>query len=256
MAFLLNKRHSFVKGAEGIFPTSTAILLASDPVNTSYFGTPVIMLIVNIVCLDIMMKSYRSHNATTTMFAVATYLSLGSMVQYAFLPFMLVYPLMAIMTKVMRFKEMVAYLMGLVAPYWVALGFGVISFADFRIPGFLAGIPADAGGLMLFIYISIGILALLGLLMTLNNAMLIYSGNLRVRTFNNMINLLGTACLICMLADFDNFMAYTSTFCFAVAVQIANFFAIRNIRRSSVWFWSLLSLFIVIFMLMVIDTTS
>ncbi len=254
LAVIFNKKHSFVKSTEALLPTAMAVILASNPVNTSYLGTPVVMLIVNLVCLDIMMKSYAAENATTSMFAVATYISLGSMVQYAFLPMMVIYPLMALMAKILRIKEAVAYLMGLVAPYWVALGLGLISFSDFRIPQFLANLPNANGNYLLMVFISLSTLALVGLMMTLNNAMLIYAGNMRVRTSNNMINLLGFACGICMLIDFDNFGAYTSSFCFAVSVQISNFFAMRRIPQSPIWFWGLLSLFIALFIFMLIES--
>ncbi len=254
LAVIFNKKHSFVKSTEALLPTAMAVILASNPVNTSYLGTPVVMLIVNLVCLDIMMKSYATENATTSMFAVATYLSVGSMVQYAFLPMMVIYPLMALMAKILRIKEAVAYFMGLVAPYWVALGLGFISFSDFRIPQFLANLPNADGNYLLMVFISLSTLALVGLMLTLNNAMLIYAGNMRVRTSNNMINLLGFVCGICMLIDFDNFGAYTSSFCFAVSVQISNFFAMRRIPQSPIWFWGLLSLFIALFIFMLIES--
>lgn len=254
-AFFLNKRHSFVKGAEGILPTSMAVLLASNPVNTSYFVIPLLMLLVNLACLDSLMKSYRSRNATIPMFAVATYLSLGLTVQYAFIPMIVMYPFLAIIAKAMRTRETIAYLLGLAAPYWILMGFGIVTPEDFRIPQFLAIVPEYGSGYMLFVFISLGTLALTGLMMTLNNQMLIYSGNLKYRTFNNMINILGTVSLVCMLADFDNFQAYTSTFCFAAAVQISNFFAMRRIPKSSIWFWSLMSLFIAFYLLMIADSS-
>lgn len=248
-AFFLNKKFSFVKGSDVLLPVTLCILLSSNPANTSCFSTSIIMLIVNLICLDIMMRSYCSSNATTQMFAVATYLSVGSMIEYAFLPLMLVYPVMAIMTKVLRLKEILAFLMGLVAPYWVALGFGIVGFDDFRLPEFLTVMPDTGADFMIFVYVSLGIMALISLIMTLNNALLFYSGNTRVRTLNNIINLLGITCALCMLIDFGNFEAYTSTFCFASAVQMANFFAIRHIPRSRFWFWALMSLFILIFIL-------
>lgn len=254
LAFLFNKKHGFVKSTETLLPTAMAVILASNPVNTSYLGTPVVMLIVNLICLDIMMKAYNAENATTSMFAVATYLSVGSMVQYAFLAFILIYPIMAIMIKVMRVKEIVAYLMGLIAPYWVCLGFGIISFSDFQVPQFLVTLPYAEGNYLLMVFISLCTLALVGLMMTLNNAMLIYAGNMRVRTFNNMINLLGFSCGLFMIADFDNFGAYASSFCFAVAVQISNFFAMRRIPQSPIWFWGLLSLFMALFLFMLIES--
>ena len=254
LAFLINKKHSFVRSTEALLPTAMAVMLASNPVNTSYLGTPVVMLIVNLVCLDIMMKSYGTENATNSMFAIATYLSLGSMVQYSFLPLIVIYPLMAIMSKVFRLKEMVAYLMGLVAPYWVALGFGLVAFSDFRMPQFLVDIPNADGNYLLLVFISLCTLALVGIVMTINNAMVIYAGNMKVQTFNTMINLLGLTCGVCMLIDFDNFEAYASSFCFAVSVQISNFFAMRRLPQSPVWFWGLLSLFMALWLFMLIES--
>lgn len=254
MASLLNKKYSFVKGADSVLPVAMCILLASNPANTSCFDISVIMLIVNLICLEILMRSYCSANATTQMFAIATYLSLGSMVECGFIPFIILYPVMALMMKAFRIKELLAYLMGLVAPYWVALGFGLVEFSDFRIPQLLSVADVADGDFNFFVYLSLGCMALVGLMMTLNNALLFYKGNIRVRTFNNVINLLGVLCTVCMIVDFENFGAYVSTFCFAVSVQIANFFAIRNIPHSDRWFWGLLSFFILLYLLMLVES--
>lgn len=254
LAFLINKKHSFVRSTEALLPTAMTVLLASNPVNTSYLGTPVVMLIVNLVCLDIVMKSYGTENATNSMFAVATYLSVGSMVQCAFIPLIIIYPVMAVMSKVFRLKETVAYVMGLVAPYWVALGFGLVSFSDFRLPRFMAVMPDADGNYLLLVLISLCTLALVGIVMTINNAMVINAGNMKVQTFNNMINLLGLTCGVCMLIDFDNFGVYAPSLCFAVAVQISNFFAMRRLPQSPIWFWGLLSLFMALFLFMLIES--
>lgn len=252
MAFFINKKYTFVKGADVMLPVAMCVLLTSNPVNTSCFSPSVLMLIANLICLEIIMSSYHSRNATTEMFAVATYLSLGSMVEYGFLPLMLIYPVMAIMIKAMRIKEVLAYVMGLMAPYWVVLGFGLITIHDFKMPEFMTVAPTAGSDYMIFVYVSLGLLSLISLILTLNNALLLYSGNTQIRTYNNLINLLGVACVLCMLIDFDNFEAYTSTFCFTSAVTIANFFAIRHIPHSRAWYWSLLSLFILLFLLMLI----
>lgn len=252
-AFFLNKRFSFVRRSEALLPASMAVILAANPINISGWGSPLLMLLINLVCLDQMMKSYHSFNATAPMFGVASWLSLGSMMEYGFLPLVAVYPLIGVMMKSFRLKEAIAYMMGLAAPYWVALGFGLVKFSDFRLPDLHMGAPEADGGLMLWIYTSLGILALLSLIAMLNNAMLIYAGNMRVRTCNNAINLLGAACFACMVADSDNFGVYVPTFCFTSAVQIANFFAMRKIPHSLSWLWSVLSLFILCFLIMLLS---
>lgn len=252
-AFLLNKQYSFVRRNESILPASLAMLLAANPVNISYPGMGGLMLLINLLCLGIMMKSYHSHNATQQMFGVATWLSLGSMVQYAFIAFIPLYLIIAAMMKVVRLKECIAYLLGLLAPYWVAFGFGLISPKSLQLPEIDIMAPTAEGDLMLWIYISLGLLCLLGLFATLNNAMLIYAGNLRVRTFNNAVNVMGFASAICMMVDFDNFGVYAPTFSFASAAQISNFFTMRKIPHSNGWLWGVMSIFIFCYVMMVVS---
>ncbi len=251
-AFILNKRYSFVKGAEMMLPVSLCVLITSNPANTSCFNSSVAMLIVNLICLGNLMKSYHARNATTEMFAIATYLSLGSMVEYAFLPFLIVYPVMAIVIKAFRIKEFLAYLMGILAPYWVALGFGFITIYDFRLPEFMTMHPVEGGDYMILVYIGLGLMALISFIMSAQNALRFYSGNIQFRSFNNLINILGVVSTVCMVLDFDNFEAYCSSFCFTSAVAISNFFAIRHIPHSRGWFWSLLSLFLILFIIMLL----
>lgn len=249
---LLNKKYGFIRSADTAFPSLMAVTIASNPLMTSYLGTPALMLICNIICLAIMMGAYRSRNATHQMFAVATFISLGSMVQYAFIPLVAVYPLMAIMIKVARWREMLAYGMGLVAPYWIWCAFGLFTWSPFTMPQFQFALPDIGSNDDIFLMLlSLGALALIAFISSLNNVMLLFAGNSRVRTFNNMINALGLASFICMIFDFSNVAAYATTLCFTSSAQIANFFAIHQIPRSRIWLYTLLALFILFFILIV-----
>lgn len=249
-AMLINKTHGFIRTTDPMMPSAMAVIIASNPLLTTYLGTPTLMLAANIICLGILMGAYRVRNATHQLFAVATFLSLGSMVQYAFLPFVFIYPVLAMMIKAFRFKECMAYIMGLIAPYWVGLAFGLISPSDFSLPQFQLTLPDIGDGEDVFLMLlSLGTVAIIALLTSVNNAMLLFAGNNRIRIFNNMINTVGVLCFVCMVFDFTNVAAYASTFCFTASVQIANFFAIHRIPKSRMWFWIVLSVFIIYFLI-------
>ncbi len=97
-------------------------------------GTPglsTILLAANTAILSIAFTCFKQRNATRELFAIATILSLGTMVQYAFIFMIPAYIAIAASLKCLRFKETIAFILGLVAPYWVGVGLGIIPLSDF-----------------------------------------------------------------------------------------------------------------------------
>lgn len=232
-AFFLNRHFNFIRSTEPVLPAMFLVLAAANPWNDTHLCASTIICAVNLLNLAILFGCYKKQNATQDMFIIATFISIGSMCQYAFLPFIL--PIMAggMVMKAFRFKEFCALLMGLIAPYWVGIGFGLIPLPDITVPeisnlfnGYVA--PPD----LIALFLSIGIAAFIGLLLGINNSIKLYAGNSRVNALNMTISLMGLTTMICILVDFTNMMAYLSTLYFTVAVQIANLCALWTIKRE------------------------
>jgi hypothetical protein len=232
-AFLLNRHHNFIRSTEPVLPAMFLVLAASTPWTDTYLSTSTILCAVNLVAISILFPAFKSRNATQEMFVIATLLSLGSMIQYAFLPFIVAYVIGAILMKAFRIKEMLATLMGLVAPYWVGVGLGLIPPDWFRMPDITNLFSGFAQAQDLFVLmLSAGLAIFAGIILGLNNSIKLYAGNSRINALNMTITLVGMVSIICVIVDFTNMMAYLATLYFTLAVQIGNLCALWTFRRE------------------------
>ena len=228
-----NRHYNFVKTSQPVGQTAFFLMAGSNVLVTGELGTSTLLLIANFVCFSFLFDTYRKPNATQEFFIVATIIALGSMVQYAFLMMIPVFIAAGFILQAMRIREILAFGMGLIAPFWVGIGLGLLPLEQFRLPRptilFLqTGIEESSVAIL----VNIGFTLLTAILMFLNNEIKLYAGNSRVLALNNIISVSRLAAAICMIADYDNLPAYLATFYYACSYQTANLFALRDIKRG------------------------
>lgn len=232
-AFFLNRTHNFIRSTQPVLPVMFLLLAGSNPWINYYLSSSTLICAINLISLSILFGEYNSRNATQPMFAIGTFMSVGSMFQYAFLPMIVAYVLGAIIMKAFRFKEFLALGMGLIAPYWVGIGLGLISLDSFEMPDITNLFSNFAKASEIFVLaVSVGTAIFFGALLALNNSIKLYAGNSRVNAQNMTITLLGVVCAICIIVDFSNMLAYLGTLYLTVAVQVANMCALWKIKRE------------------------
>lgn len=232
-AFLLNRQYNFIRSTQPVLPAMFLVLAASNPWITDYLSSSTLICFVNLLSLSVLFGCFRQRNATQQMFVIGTFFSIGSMCQYAFLPYIIPYTVGAIIMKAFRLKEFLAMGMGILAPYWVGIGMGIIPLEDFRMPEFTDLFNGFAQARELFVLmLSVGIAIFCGFILALNNSIKLYAGNSRVNALNMTITLVGLTSTLCIIIDFSNMMAYIATLYFSVAVQLANLCALWTIRRE------------------------
>lgn len=249
--YLVNRRYSFVPGADTVLTGMFALLTASNIWVSGSLSSSGLLAISNIICLLVLFGCYRKRNASQELCVIATILSMGSMIQYAFIFMIPVYIVGSALMKCLSFKSLVAFIMGLAAPYWVGIGLGLVPLDSFTMPtmtnlfdGYIERGALFAG------LVNVGLTALLSLILALSNLVKLYAGNTQRRMFNNVIYILGLVCLICIVVDAFNMVAYLGTLYFVAAVQIANLFALRRINRSGRVLFALCLLYIAGFAVM------
>lgn len=250
--FLVNKEFSFVQGSDTVL-TGMFIIMASS--NTWISGTlsaTLLLALANLICLLVLFGCYRKRNSAQEMFVIATILSLGSMIQYAFIFMMPAYLIGAMLLKCFNFKSLIAFLMGIAAPYWVGVGLGIIPLEWFTFPTFTNLFDGYATKSGLFIgMLNVAFTVMLGLILALNNTVRLYAGNTQRRLCNTAINVLGLVLAACMTIDFNNMVAYMATLYMITAIQLANVFALWNIQHGSRWLTGLSLLYVIGFVMMV-----
>lgn len=232
LAFI-NRIYSFVKSTDYVLPAVFIMLTASNPLLDGYLNASVIMVVVCIISLSVMFTTYKQANASREVFIVATLISIGSMFQYAFLSMVPAFIGVAAVMKCLRFRELVAFALGIIAPYWVGVGLGLIPLSAFSVPAFtniFEGFSDKAD--VFLILLNIGVVSLVSLLLALNNGVVLYAGNSQIRAMNNAINIVCLTCVVCMFFDFYNIRTYFATIYMGAAVQLGNLFALFKFRRG------------------------
>lgn len=225
--YLLNKSYNFVRTTEPVLPSLFLIFSCSNPWSVQELNTSVFLCLINIVGIGIIFGSYDQRNATHQMFTIGVLWGIGSMFQYAFLPMIFVGLLWAGFMKVFRLKEILAFFGGIVCPFWIAYGFGIITFDDFHFPALVSLFDTTKDQTdIFFLLLGIGLATFSGFILWLMESFRLYAGNSRVNAMNLCITVLGGASVICMAVDYENFTSYTMTLYFTVAVQYANICAL------------------------------
>lgn len=241
---LLNRTYNFIRSTHPVLPAIFLILAGSNPWLNNHLSSSTLICVINLLALSVLFGEYNSRNATQPVFIIGTLISIGSMFQYAFLPMTAAYIAGAIMMKAFRIKEFLALGMGLVAPYWVGMGLGLVSPDAFNLPEitnlFSDSVKASERYLLAF---NVGLTIFIGAILALNNSIKLYAGNSRINALNMTITLLGATCAICICVDFSNMLAYLGTLYFTVAVQIANTCALWHIHKE----WLMLLIFSLIY---------
>ena len=235
LLYVINRKYNFIRTTEPVLPALFMVMACSSPWFNQNLNTSTLLCLVNVACLGIIFGAYDSRNATHQMFVLGGASGLGSMFQYAFLPMACVYLIWALIMKVLRMKEVLAFILGLACPYWIGLGFGWLRFSQFHLPSLVSlfNTPNDHSDI-LFLLAGIGLATIIGFLAASANSMKLYAGNSRVNAMNLCVTTLGLASVVCILVDYENIPAYVMTLYMCTTVQVANICALWH-TRSNWW---------------------
>lgn len=228
---LLNRTYNFIANTDTVMGCALMLFCSTNPYISSLLNQSVIIAVMNIVILFILFDCFRIRKSMNELFLVGTLLAITSMFAYGALVFVVGALVMAIMLECLTFRGILALFIGLLAPYIIVLGFGIVNFTDFKLPEIETVFTYDFyshGHFML--WLNAGMTILILTLCTLYNAVGLYVGNTRRRRLCNCIMMLGWVSVIGMVVDANNMTAYLATLYLALASQLANLFALNQMK--------------------------
>ena len=253
LLFAVNKDRTFIKGSDTVQLGMFLIMAASNVWVTESLNSGLLTALINLICLWIIFGCYDMRNSTREMFVTGTVLGIGSMFEYSVVFMTPVYIVGIAVLKSFSFRVLIAYLMGLLAPFWIVIGLGIVSPEAFAFPILQPfNDMAMTRSELLVGLLNVAFTVILGLSFALANSVRLYAGTSKRRLYNLVINILGVVALICIVFDFDNITAYLPTLYMVAAVQTGNFFELSNVYRGNVWVLALAALYVGAFVLMIV----
>lgn len=237
LVYLTNKGYSLVRTSQPLWASFYLALACGNVLISGHLtAAPVVTGILQISIAP-MLGSYRSRNATHEYFFIATCLAVGAMFQQAFILFLLAIIGSGFIMKSLGFKELCAIGLGLVAPYWVIFGLGLVSPLEIHWPvaeTIFTG-HLDQAHFVMTVGAGAGLLA--GLVLALNNGIKLYAGNAGVRSYNNVINVFGLIAVAGIILDVNNATAYTGVFALWLSNQLAHLFTLWKFGKPRLIYW-------------------
>lgn len=244
-----NKKVVFVPGQDYVFPVLFLITVAANPWLTCRLNSSTLLCAASLGSFYLLMNSYGRSNATQPLFVVGTLAALGSIVQYAFLLFIPIHLICAGTLQLARPKELLAYALGLIAPYWTLIGLGIIPLDAFSMPHLESLFTTGVSGIdLLFVIIETALAALAIFICATRNSLSIYTTSVRLMLFNRVLVYFAIGALIFACVDFLNFSAYIETILMIAAIQAANTFVADEYKYSSYVLLSIALVYIILYL--------
>jgi hypothetical protein len=145
-------------------------------------------------------------------------------------------------------RTIVAALLGIITPWWIAWGVGAIHIGSVREWQFVSIFSAlDSMNLVqVLVYAATSFFVCIGFCLV--NLIRIYSYNARTRAYNGFIVLLAVITQILILVDYNRFVIYLPMLNVCAAIQVGHFFVINRRKRSYIGVLCVIAVYVALYL--------
>lgn len=223
LTIFLNKRFGLLQGPSILYASVYLVMCGANISMMHSFGAGTLLTLVSVVCLWMLFSCYGKRNATDTVFLLFSILSFCSMIQYAFLLAALAFFVGLSYMRVLRIKETAAMICGMIAPYWIILGFMPECIQSLNFPHitniFTQMHAFKLAGLLLLAAAGAASILIPGAF----NFSKIFATNGQIRGCNGFLNTLGIFVIWFIIFDYKNITTYMGLLNLLAGFQVARF---------------------------------
>lgn len=224
-----------------------ALMQSATPDLAVQFYTGSMLVPVVQTCLLLILGTYRAPNASRHIFLIFTLLSFFTATQYCYAVYMFVFLLAMVQMRVFDGRTLTAAFLGIVTPWWILFGFGLLTPADIHLPspeGIFSAIDLSD---TLLLVLTVAFTALLIVLSLVLNIFRTIAYNARARAVNGVFTILSLVTLAACCIDFSNLVCYIPLLNFCAALQVAHYFATHRAEKSCIAIMLIMAAYIALF---------
>lgn len=250
---LLNRRHNILRAVTYLDVGLVALMQAAVPVALDGLNGGLLVAPVILLCMHRMFEAYADGHDMRGVFLSFLLLSAGASVEYAFVLFIPALWLMLAQMRIFTLRAMLASVMGIVTPWILLFGFGLVSPDDMALPH-IRSIFSVSQWLErpALITAAAGFTALLLIGSVMLNVLKTIAYNARARAFNGALNLISAFAILAMVVDFGNLGAYLSLLNVCAAYQLTHYFVNYRYERQYLAVLAIAAIYILSFLWQII----
>lgn len=243
----INRTYNLLRSLSMLFGVLYAFMAIATSELTAQFYTGPLLALTLACCVALMFGSYGRSDRRREVFLVFFMLSAGTATRHSFAVYIPVMALCCAQMRLMSVRTVVAALLGIVAPWWLLFGLGIVAPAGVHLPSPVALLSTInfSEGVQLAVTVSItAIIFVAAIVLDFFRTM---AYNARARAYNGAIVAMGFVTILAMALDYNNVSSYIPTLNMCASLQAAQFFVIHRSERSWIGITSVIAVYAALF---------
>ncbi len=239
---IINRQFNLLHTTSLFFAGLFMVACGSTPIIfTSYI--PVLLAAVVVGAMWFMFTLYNRRRSDRRLFLVFTLISAGALLDWSFLFYIPVFVAGIGQMRIFRFKKILAAIVGIITPWWITIGLGILPFPRlphifFTPPSMLAEIP---GGWPFVVAVAFTLLT--GFFTGSINLLRILGFNARSRAVNGLITTIAMTTGLLAIVNFTHLDTYVVILNACTALQVGHFFRATAAKRGYIFVLFLLAVY-------------
>lgn len=184
------------------------------------------------ICVALLWTSFADPGRMRHIFLLFTVLSALTMTQYCFAIYIPVFILGCVQMKIFSLRTILAAVFGLVTPWWIVLGTGLVDIDAIHIPDLTTLFTAMDFTEALHTIVVVLFTVLLAVAAWFANVMKVISFNVNLRAYNGSLSLITLTTILAIFIDFTNALTYLPTLYLMTAHQLSHTFGSDRATRG------------------------
>ncbi len=229
LTVVLNRVYNFVRSVTHLFSSMFLLLMLSNPFVCTQLGAGTVLVLVTVASMFVMFSTYqRKSTSQRSVFLIFALLSFCCMFQYAFLVLLVTFAVGLFMMQGIDFRGIIAMLLGIVTPFWIGIGLGLIDPLTATLPHIETIWGSLHGNQVQLVIATTSVVAVLAVLLMIANLFTILNYRRQTRVYNSFFLVLTVVTIAMMCIDYRNMMIYVPLLNWCLAIQIAQSFTINS----------------------------
>lgn len=220
----VNKVFTFVRSMTHLCASAFYLLALANPAGLVSFNAGTLMCLLTVLTLPPLFGAYQDRHSQRSIFLIFALVATGCMFHYGFLVLIPAFLLGFLNMGVLNLKGVLAMLFGLVTPFWIVMGLGIISPMDAIAPQWVIPVIPRMTPLIALVVAT----ALMGIVLAAMNLHTIMNYRMQTRVYNAFFIIVVVLMVIALFIDYRDLSVYLPLFNLVVAVQIAQAHTLRT----------------------------
>ena len=223
----LNKVYTFVRSMTHLFVSAFFLLQLANPSGLVSLNAGTLLALLTALTLFPLFASFQDSHSQRSIFLIFALIVTGSMFHYGFLVLIPAFLLGFANMRALGIKGVLAMLFGIVTPFWIVLGLGIVRPSDALLPQWMLTLPTRMDLLVALAAAT----AVLGLVLSVPNLLTVMNYRMQPRVYNIFLVTLLVFTVIALCLDYRDIDVFLPLLNLMVAVQLALAYTLRTAFR-------------------------